>query len=479
MASGFNTIQDVSVTGLVSIEADTIASGVVVAEALIVDGENIFDIIDQIENEIDTNAQNIAQLQLDMLTKAGLTSNNTFTGVNTFTSNVDFQASITVGTNINNVPASFYDPTSSIQTQINSKTSLAAIQSNNNVWTGTNAFTNSLPTSNFTPSSNSQLANKAYVDTQVNTRTTLAAVQANANVWTNTNQFNTVLPSSNITPTNITHFCNKNYVDNKFVALLGTNNSWDGTNTFNARPKCSLAPSAGVDLCNKTYVDTAASTAAQNVFKVKPMMYTTSQVITPPTGTVKMDVFVYGSGGLGGDGIMVYFAPPLSSYYQFGGSGAGGNMLSASNISWNDQTTLTLSVTPGNGNYTQLGWMTSGAVYVRAYNGGSAPTATVGGGAKGVKNTTGSTTVPSVADWMTYFGMDGEDGGTNQTYPPTTPYVPTNTAGNVIKGGSIMSTVQQPGMIGAGQSWGTGTQGGGYTPSAYTPGGCMIFWYII
>ena len=58
---------------------------------------------------------------------------------------------------------------------------------NGNVSIGGNtAFTTYLPTSSLVPSTAYQLTNKTYVDTQVATKTTLAGVQSNNNVFTGT-----------------------------------------------------------------------------------------------------------------------------------------------------------------------------------------------------------------------------------------------------------------------------------------------------
>lgn len=66
MATGFNAITDVSVTGLVDINADSVASGVIIVSELFVGGINITDLISDLENQIDTNAANITQLQTDV-----------------------------------------------------------------------------------------------------------------------------------------------------------------------------------------------------------------------------------------------------------------------------------------------------------------------------------------------------------------------------------------------------------------------------
>ena len=76
---------------------------------------------------------------------------------------------------------------SNIQTQLNTKTTLATIQSNNNVFTGTNVFNTSLPTSNLTPSSNSDFITKLFGDnnySRLNSTNTFSATNNFANTTT-------------------------------------------------------------------------------------------------------------------------------------------------------------------------------------------------------------------------------------------------------------------------------------------------------
>ena len=68
-----------------------------------------------------------------------------------------------------------------------------------------------------TPISASQLVTKTYVDTQVATNTTLAAVQSNNNIFTGANTFNTTLPTSDVTPDGDTDLVTKAYTDSTFL----------------------------------------------------------------------------------------------------------------------------------------------------------------------------------------------------------------------------------------------------------------------
>jgi len=156
-------------------------------------------------------------------------------------------------------------------TNLAGKTTLSAVQANNNVWTGTNTFDTNLPTSTITPSSSTQLVTKTYVDTQVNTKTSLSSVQSNNNTWTGTNVFNTSLPTSTVTPSSSTQLVTKTYVDTQVATkttisgVTSNNNTWTGTNAFNTSlPTSSLTPSAPSQLVTKTYADSLTTNLLAN-----------------------------------------------------------------------------------------------------------------------------------------------------------------------------------------------------------------------
>jgi hypothetical protein len=153
--------------------------------------------------------------------------------------------------------------TAYVDTGLATKTTLSAVQSNNNTWTGTNAFNTSLPTSTLTPITATQLTTKDYVDTQVATKATLADIQGNNNTWTGTNAFNTSLPTSTLNPSSSTQLTTKSYVDGQVSSkttlseIQGNNNTWTGTNAFNSYlPTSSLTPTTSTQLVTKNYVDT-------------------------------------------------------------------------------------------------------------------------------------------------------------------------------------------------------------------------------
>jgi hypothetical protein len=110
----------------------------------------------------------------------------------------------------------------------------AGLAVNGNVYIGGNTtFDINLPTSSLVPSSANQLTNKTYVDSQVATKTTLAGVQSNNNVFTGTTSFNTSLPTSTLVPSTANQLTNKTYVDTKTTLAIvqSNNNAFTGTMT--------------------------------------------------------------------------------------------------------------------------------------------------------------------------------------------------------------------------------------------------------
>ncbi len=109
-----------------------------------------------------------------------------------FDGDISLVGNLNVGsTIISAVELSYIDGlTSNVQTQINNKTTLSDIQSNNNSWTGTNTFNTSLPTSTMTPSASTQLTTKAYVDSAISSGGG-SSLLSSSNTWTGTsNIFN-------------------------------------------------------------------------------------------------------------------------------------------------------------------------------------------------------------------------------------------------------------------------------------------------
>ena len=107
------------------------------------------------------------------------------------------------------------------------------------------------------PTGNTSLANKLYVDNAV----VGGSILGTNNTWTGTNAFNTSLPTSTQTPTTSTELTTKTYVDSAIsgASILGTNNTWTGTNAFNTSlPTSTQTPTTSTELTTKTYVDTAS-----------------------------------------------------------------------------------------------------------------------------------------------------------------------------------------------------------------------------
>ena len=85
---------------------------------------------------------------------------------------------------------------------------------------------------------------------------------AAANDWTNTNTFNTSLPTSTLTPTTSTQLITKAYADGKFGSLASAN-AWTSTNTFNSSlPTSTLTPTTSTQLITKAYGDATYATGA-------------------------------------------------------------------------------------------------------------------------------------------------------------------------------------------------------------------------
>lgn len=202
MATGFNGLNDISVTGLVNIEADSVASGVIIASEIIVDGVNITDLIDQLENEIDTNAQNIAQLQADVATLQ--------TEVATLQTEVaDLETDVTY-----------------LQNNVGYKNA-------NNIWTGVNNFNNNVEITG--PALTISNATQTNINGSLSISDDLFVIGDNV-VFANANpcQFTVSIPQCSLLPVASNDLANKNYVDSAVgsASILGLNNTWTGTNQF-------------------------------------------------------------------------------------------------------------------------------------------------------------------------------------------------------------------------------------------------------
>jgi hypothetical protein len=119
-----------------------------------------------------------------------------------------------------------------------------------------------IPSTSIAPTIANHLCNKNYVDSQI----TGSSILGTNNTWTGTNAFNTSLPTSTITggPFPSGTFTTNNYVDT-LIALersnfKASNNTWTGTNAFNTSlPTSTLTPSTSTELTTKAYVDSQVS----------------------------------------------------------------------------------------------------------------------------------------------------------------------------------------------------------------------------
>jgi hypothetical protein len=115
-----------------------------------------------------------------------------------------------------------------------------------------------LPECTETPTTNSQLANKQYVDTKVATLSTAALLDV-ANTFTAQNIFNSFCPQTDTDPSGNNDLVRKSWVDNNLVALTGGQTIY-GTKVFVKAIVCNDDPINGDELTRKSWVDTQLAT---------------------------------------------------------------------------------------------------------------------------------------------------------------------------------------------------------------------------
>ena len=120
---------------------------------------------------------------------------------------IDSKANTTDLTTTNNNVTTISSNITSLQTSVNLKGGL----SSDNTWSGTNTFNSNIPTTTLTPSLSSQFITKAYADSNY----AGTGILSGTNSWTGTNTYILNLPTSSIAPTSSSHFTNKSYVDLK------------------------------------------------------------------------------------------------------------------------------------------------------------------------------------------------------------------------------------------------------------------------
>lgn len=102
-------------------------------------------------------------------------------GVSTFNTTANFETNIVMGGTALTNYIQFPDGTKQYTA------SSGTLLSSNNIWTGTNAFNTSLPTSTITPTTSTQLTTKTYVDSAVSTATNVASTIIKTYNTANTN----------------------------------------------------------------------------------------------------------------------------------------------------------------------------------------------------------------------------------------------------------------------------------------------------
>lgn len=197
-----------------------------------------------------------------------------------------------------------------------------ALLSSNNTWTGENNYTTSLPSYQL-PTSNNHMATKQYVDTTFNNiGSNLLPLN---NTFTGSNIFN-VLPKFSNNANAGNELVNKATCDNSILGYTGgtnSNNTWLGQNYFNTSPLNDLlvpTPTADQHLANKSYVDNAVTNFNNSGGKVELSEIASSgsfNITCDPTIYSSMIVCMLSGGGYGNANT----TPTSQSIISFGGSG--------------------------------------------------------------------------------------------------------------------------------------------------------------
>ena len=195
------------------------------------------------QSTLDTTTGDIRYLQRTG-NPTSIASNTTFTGSitangSTFTGTNQFTGSVSAPTVATSDNSTMVATTAFVNNQ--GYTTLSAVQSQNyaqlwydNTYLGRTTFSNYIPqvaNSLLTPSLNTQLTSKDYVDTSLGN---VINNIATSNTWVSTNTFSTALRTS-VSATTSTDVINKSYADTNLSnsALLNGTNNWNGVNTFN------------------------------------------------------------------------------------------------------------------------------------------------------------------------------------------------------------------------------------------------------
>ena len=253
---------------------------------------------------------------------------------------------------------------------------------------------------------------------------------------------------------------------------------------------CSSTPSTGDDtlkVATTAFVGTAVNNALSGVNATYTENLTGGsglQTITIPTGCVKFDISVVGSGGLAGT---TNANPPAGGQPDYtltaGGTGGGGNVASKTGILIPRQgnryaNVLTYNNKGTNGAGTEV--ILNGTQLAEVFGGLDAVLNT-----GGLANSTPSTTDTTWGTWFENIGNAGADGPFVSLSVP--PYIGQCGGGNFLGGviGHPKDTAgdtSQLNQAGQGQTYSalTGPTYGfpSYSASPINYGGCIITWYI-
>ena len=198
------------------------------------------------------------------------------------TGNINIGTGLTTG-------ATFISNTTTLNAPITIGSTLSTTQT-----LDVNAITtfSKIPSTSVAPTISNHLCNKTYVDSVGG-----SSILGTNNTWTGTNAFNTSLPTSTITggpfpPGTLT---TNSYVET-LIALersnfKAANNTWTGTNEFNTSlPTSTLTPSTSTQLTTKAYVDSVAggvSLSSNNTWTGTNAFNTSlpTSTLTPSTST--------------------------------------------------------------------------------------------------------------------------------------------------------------------------------------------------
>jgi len=199
-----------------------------------------------------------------------------------------------------------------------------ALLSTNNTWTGENNYTTSLPTYQ-SPTLATHMATKLYADTTYNNiGNNLLPLN---NTFSGSNLFN-ILPRINNNANAGDQLVNKTVVDNSinsYQGVLNSNNNWTGNNYFNTRAIDGLdlivpTPTADQHIANKGYVDNSITSFNSTGGKVELTEYGsdgTFNITCDPAIYSSIIICMVTGGGYGN----LNTTPTASSIISFGGSG--------------------------------------------------------------------------------------------------------------------------------------------------------------